>query len=139
MCCYSFYTDSFVSKKREQEQKKALKKMQEQDDNMTEIANAIFSDLLTENPDQAISAFGANRIIAERWKGMTAEAKEQIRKKQIEQVEERKVRKKNIIQTLLAPNVAHKAINLKNYFSLPQKSVNSNKNVCRMKNGTSVV
>ena len=28
--------------------------MQEQDDNMTEIANAIFSDLLTENPDQAI-------------------------------------------------------------------------------------
>jgi hypothetical protein len=66
--------------------------MQEQDDNMTEIANAIFSDLLTENPDQAINAFGAHRVIAERWKGMSPEAREQIRKKQIEQVEERKVR-----------------------------------------------
>ncbi len=65
--------------------------MQEEDDNMTEIANAIFSDLLTENPDQALSAFGSNRVMAERWKGMSNEQKEQIRKKQMEQIEERRV------------------------------------------------
>jgi hypothetical protein len=65
--------------------------MQEQDDNMTEIANAIFSDLLTENPDQAISALGPNRVVPDRWKGMSPEQIEAIRKKQLEQVEERKV------------------------------------------------
>ena len=65
--------------------------MQEEDDNMTEIANAIFSDLLTENPDQAISALGPNRVVPDRWKGMSPEQIEAIRKKQLEQVEERKV------------------------------------------------
>lgn len=75
---------------REQVQKNSLKKMQEQDDNMTEIANAIFSDLLTENPDQAISALGPNRVVPDRWKGMSPEQIEAIRKKQLEQVEERK-------------------------------------------------
>ena len=65
--------------------------MQEQDDNMTEIANAIFSDLLTENPDQAISAFGPNRIVPDRWKGMSPEQLEQIRKDQLRQVQEKQV------------------------------------------------
>lgn len=48
------------------EQKNAIKKMHEQDDNMTEIANALFSDFLTENPDQAISSLGPNRIVPDR-------------------------------------------------------------------------
>ncbi len=65
--------------------------MQEQDDNMTEIANAIFSDLLTENPEQAISTLGPNRIVPDRYKGMSPEQIEAIRKKQLEQIEERKV------------------------------------------------
>lgn len=76
---------------REQIHRQALKKVQEQDDNMTEIANAIFSDLLTENPDQAASAFGPHRIVPDRWKGMSAEQLEQIRKKQLEQIEEKRV------------------------------------------------
>jgi DNA topoisomerase VI subunit B len=76
---------------REQMHRQALKKMQEQDDNMTEIANAIFSDLLTENPDQSISAFGPDRVVPDRWKGMSAEQLEQIRKKQLEQIEEKQV------------------------------------------------
>jgi hypothetical protein len=78
-------------KKREQEQKKAIKKMQEQDDNMTEIANAIFSDMLTENPDQAISQFGPNRVVPDRWKGMSPEQLEQIRNEQLRQIEEKRV------------------------------------------------
>lgn len=76
---------------REMGQKNAIKKMQEQDDNMTEIANALFSDLLTENPNQAISAFGPNRVVPDRWKGMSAEQIEAIRKEQARQVEEKKV------------------------------------------------
>ncbi len=72
-------------------QKEAIKRMQEQDDNMTEIANALFSDLLTENPDQAISSFGPNRIVPDRWKGMSAEQIEKIRKEQARQVDEKRV------------------------------------------------
>ena len=67
--------------------------MQEQDDNMTEIANAIFSDMLTENPDQAISQFGPNRVVPDRWKGMSPEQLEQIRKEQLRQIEEKRVNK----------------------------------------------
>jgi hypothetical protein len=78
-------------KKREQEQRKAIKKMQEEDDNMTEIANAVFSDLLTENPDQAVSAFGPHRVVPDRWKGMSAEQLEKIRQEQLLQVQERAV------------------------------------------------
>lgn len=75
---------------RETKQKTAIKRMQDQDDNMTEIANALFSDLLTENPDQAISSFGANRVVPDRWKGMSAEQIEAIRKEQARQVDEKK-------------------------------------------------
>ena len=67
--------------------------MQEEDDNMTEIANALFSDLLTENPDQAVSSFGPNRVVTDRWKGMSPEQIEKIRKEQMRQVEEKKVLK----------------------------------------------
>ena len=78
-------------KKREQDQRKAIRNMQEQDDNMTEIANAVFSDLLTENPDQAISQFGPHRVVPDRWKGMSPEQLEAIRKEQQRQVDEKKV------------------------------------------------
>lgn len=65
--------------------------MQEEDDNMTEIANSIFSDLLSENPDQAVSAFGPHRVVPDRWKGMSEEQLKGIREEQLRQVEERKV------------------------------------------------
>ena len=65
--------------------------MQEEDDNMTEIANSIFSDLLSENPDQAVSAFGPHRVVPDRWKGMSEEQLKRIREEQMRQVEEKKV------------------------------------------------
>lgn len=74
---------------REIDQRNAIKKMHEQDDNMTEIANAIFSDLLTENPDQAISSFGPHRVVPDRWKGMSPEQIEKIRQEQIRQMAEK--------------------------------------------------
>lgn len=83
----SDYNDAL---KREQDQRQAVKKAQEQDDNMTEIANCVFSDLLTENPDQAASAFGPNRVVPDRWKGMSAQQIEAIRNEQQRQVAEKK-------------------------------------------------
>ena len=65
--------------------------MQEQDSNMTEIANAIFSDLLTENPDQAVSAFGPHRVVPDRWKGMSPQQLEDIRQQQDKQRLEKEV------------------------------------------------
>lgn len=75
--------------------------MQEQDDNMTEIANALFSDLLTENPDQAVSAFGPNRVVPDRWKGMSPEQIKQIREEQLRQIQEKQVRKIYLFSRLI--------------------------------------
>lgn len=83
--------DHLVQQERERKYREGVRKMQEEDDNMTEIANAIYSDLLTENPDQAVSAFGPNRVVPDRWKGMSAEQLEKIRREQARQVEEKEV------------------------------------------------
>ncbi|KAA0193463.1 RIB43A domain with coiled coils 1 [Fasciolopsis buskii] len=73
----------------EQEQRRLQKAKQEQDDNMTEICNAIYSDMLTENPAQAISAFGPNRVVPDRFKGMSKEQLAAIQREQQEQMRER--------------------------------------------------
>ncbi|CAI2724139.1 unnamed protein product [Schistosoma spindalis] len=75
--------------KEESDQKALLKAKQTEDDNMTEICNAIYGDFLSENPAQAISAFGINRIIPDRYKGMTLEQIKDIRKSQEEQMKEK--------------------------------------------------
>ncbi|CAH8458410.1 unnamed protein product [Heterobilharzia americana] len=75
--------------KEESDQRSLLKAKKTQDDNMTEICNAIYSDLLSENPEQAISAFGCHRIIPDRYKGMTPEQREEIRRCQEEQIKEK--------------------------------------------------
>lgn len=58
---------------------------------MTEIANHIFGDTLTENPAVAQSAFGPHRVIPDRWKGMSPQQLEQIRKEQERQRLEKEV------------------------------------------------
>ncbi|TGZ75644.1 hypothetical protein CRM22_000272 [Opisthorchis felineus] len=73
----------------EEEQRRQQKAKQEQDDNMTEICNAIYSDFLTENPAQAISAFGPHRYVPDRYKGMPPEQKADILKTQQKQILER--------------------------------------------------
>lgn len=67
---------------RERQEKERLHKQQELDDNMTEIANHVFGDVLTENPAVAQSAFGPHRVITDRWKGMTPQQLEDIKKQQ---------------------------------------------------------
>jgi len=58
---------------------------------MTEIANHVFGDVLTENPSVAQSAFGPHRVITDRWKGMTPQELEDIRKQQSQQRAEKEV------------------------------------------------
>ena len=55
----------------ERKTKEEMERTQEQYDNMTEIANNVFGDMLTENPSVAQSAFGPHRVITDRWKGMS--------------------------------------------------------------------
>lgn len=56
------------------------------------MANTVSSDLLSENPDQAISQFGPHRVVPDRWKGMTQDQLRRIREEQQNQLEEKKVR-----------------------------------------------
>jgi len=67
---------------KEQKERERLKQQQDLDDKMTEIANHVFGDVLTENPAVAQSAFGAHRVITDRWKGMSPQELEEIRKTQ---------------------------------------------------------
>ncbi|CAF3999566.1 unnamed protein product [Rotaria magnacalcarata] len=77
---------------RENQERRALKKRQEEYDNFAEMANLVSGDLLSENPDQAISQFGPHRVVPDRWKGMNAEQLRRIREEQQKQLEEKKRR-----------------------------------------------
>ncbi|XP_066471790.1 RIB43A-like with coiled-coils protein 1 [Tiliqua scincoides] len=65
-----------------------LARQREEDDNRTEIHNTLTSNILTENPDVAISLFGPHRMVPSRWKGMTPEQLEAMWKIQEEQRKE---------------------------------------------------
>ncbi|XP_007892886.1 RIB43A-like with coiled-coils protein 2 [Callorhinchus milii] len=67
-----------------------LEKQQTEDDNLTEIKNQLRGDLLSENPKQAISAFGEKHVIPSHWKGMSREELDDIYRTQKVQVEEKK-------------------------------------------------
>jgi hypothetical protein len=56
------------------------------------MANLVSSDLLSENPDQAISQFGPHRVVPDRWKGMNQDQLRRIREEQQNQIEEKKVK-----------------------------------------------
>ncbi|XP_069759669.1 RIB43A-like with coiled-coils protein 2 isoform X2 [Narcine bancroftii] len=67
-----------------------LEKQHEQEDNLNEIENHLHSDLLTENPKQAVSAFGPNHVIVHRWKGMTQDQVDHLILQQKQQIQEKK-------------------------------------------------
>ncbi|CAF0756924.1 unnamed protein product [Adineta ricciae] len=77
---------------REAQERRALKKRQEDYDNYAEMTNMVTSDLLSENPDQAISQFGPHRVVPDRWKGMNEDQIRRIRQEQQSQLEEKKRR-----------------------------------------------
>ncbi|UJR27279.1 hypothetical protein I4U23_008574 [Adineta vaga] len=77
---------------RESQERRALKKRQEDYDNYAEMTNMVTSDLLSENPDQAISQFGPHRVVPDRWKGMNEDQLRRVREEQQRQLEEKKRR-----------------------------------------------
>ena len=76
----------------ERKAKEDADKQKELEDNLTQISNHVFGDMLTENPAVAQSAFGSHRVITDRWKGMSPAEINSIRHTQQQQIEEKKVR-----------------------------------------------
>ncbi|KAM5173043.1 RIB43A-like with coiled-coils protein 2 [Mantella aurantiaca] len=70
-------------------ERRKLEKQQEEEDNSVEIFNLVEGDLLSENPAQAISAFGPHRVVSDRWKGMKPEQLEEINNVQQQQIHEK--------------------------------------------------
>lgn len=77
-----------LAKEREAHKQQSL--IQEIDDNFTEIRNNVSGDILTENPSVAQSALGQQRVIPDRWKGMSQSDIDKVRQTQAEQREEKK-------------------------------------------------
>ncbi|XP_063287417.1 RIB43A-like with coiled-coils protein 2 [Pelobates fuscus] len=57
----------------EAEERKKLQKQQEQNNNFAEIYNNLTGDILTEDSAVAISCLSPQRVLPDRWKGMTPE------------------------------------------------------------------
>lgn len=72
----------------QQEYERQQKRREDEEDNLAEIYNNLTSDMLTENPEVAISNLGPNRIIPYAYKGMSEAELEQIRIGQLQQKEE---------------------------------------------------
>lgn len=117
-----------VFQARERDERERLKKQQELDDNMTEIANHVFGDVLTENPAVAQSAFGPHRVIPDRWKGMTPAQIEDVRRQQELQRQEKEVR--NLFNFVIVFQIWHSCTSFidqryqtcPNVFNLPLSS-----------------
>ncbi|XP_063703141.1 RIB43A-like with coiled-coils protein 2 [Culicoides brevitarsis] len=73
----------------EQENRRKIKEIQEQEDNLAEQLNHITSDILTEAPDAEKSNFGPHRIIPYSYRRMTQEQIDELKAKQKEQLHER--------------------------------------------------
>ncbi|NXY86600.1 RIBC2 protein, partial [Alcedo cyanopectus] len=67
-------------------ERRKLEKRQKMKDDLEEISNLIQGDLLSENPEQAVSSFGPHRVVTDRWKGMTQDQLMAIRHSQQQQV-----------------------------------------------------
>ncbi|XP_035676470.1 RIB43A-like with coiled-coils protein 2 isoform X2 [Branchiostoma floridae] len=78
-----------LAQQREKDEQEAMKRQQQLDDNYTELSNHIYGDMLTENPAVAQSAFGAHRVITDRWKGMSPEQLADVRNRQEQQRQEK--------------------------------------------------
>ncbi|XP_042323442.1 RIB43A-like with coiled-coils protein 2 isoform X2 [Sceloporus undulatus] len=73
----------------ESKEKRLLEKQHEKEANVAEISNLLKGDLLSENPQQAVSSFGAHRVIPDRWKGMNQDQLKEIHDIQMQQVLEK--------------------------------------------------
>lgn len=77
----------------EQECKKLEREKHNDEDNLAEIYNNLTSDMLTENPESAISNFGPMHKITTMYRGMTAGEIAQLQREQTKQADENSKRK----------------------------------------------
>ncbi|XP_074757290.1 RIB43A-like with coiled-coils protein 2 [Athene noctua] len=70
-------------------ERRKLEKDKKMKDDMDEISSLLQGDLLSENPEQAVSSFGRHRVIPDRWKGMNRDQLTAIRYSQQQQVLEK--------------------------------------------------
>ena len=100
---FKFYvtTCTYPFKTKEKTAQKQHERVQEEDDNFTEISNNIHGDMLSENPDVAQSAFGPHRVVPDRWKGMSPQQVEDVRRTQEMQREEKEVGRVHLINILV--------------------------------------
>ncbi|XP_053318700.1 RIB43A-like with coiled-coils protein 2 [Spea bombifrons] len=87
MCVFT--KDFNKAQAEETTERKKLERKKETEDNSAEISNLSEGDLLSENPDQAASAFGPHRVAPDRWKGMSPEQLEEIKAVQQQQIQEK--------------------------------------------------
>lgn len=72
-------------------ERKMQQKTEEDYEKIKDIKNNFYSDLLTENPLVARSAFGSHRVVPDRWKGMSKQQIEEYHEGQIQQIIDNKV------------------------------------------------
>lgn len=72
----------------EQENRRKIHQIQEQEDNLAEQLNHITSDILTEGPDAEKSNFGPHRIIPYSYRRMTQEQIDALKAGQVQQLHE---------------------------------------------------
>ncbi|XP_078394379.1 RIB43A-like with coiled-coils protein 2, partial [Cetorhinus maximus] len=65
-------------------------RQRETDERYAEIGSHVYGDILTENPEVAVSAFGPHRVVTDRWKGMSPRQLGEIRQERRQQIEENK-------------------------------------------------
>lgn len=86
---------------------------------MDEISSLLQGDLLSENPEQAVSSFGRHRVITDRWKGMNRDQLMAIRYSQQQQVLEKLVFKLTCIFCIPGCNNIMDSVCRRKYYCLP--------------------
>ncbi|MBN3319017.1 RIBC2 protein, partial [Atractosteus spatula] len=81
--------DFNLAKAADRAEKKKLEKQQEEEDNQVEISNLLQGDLLSENPEQAASILGPQRIRPDTWKGLRPEDLQEITNFQLQQAQDK--------------------------------------------------
>lgn len=75
----------------EQEAVRRIESQRDAEDAQAEQYNHLTSDMLTENPETAVSALGSPHVVAMAYRGMTEEQRAAIRQEQLRQAQAKKV------------------------------------------------
>lgn len=78
-----------ISKASEQQNRRKIHQIHEQEDNLAEQLNHITSDILTEAPDAEKSNFGPHRIVPYTYRRMNPEQIQELKQGQTQQLHER--------------------------------------------------